>query len=770
VRSGVSKSKQFAEFSKAMIEALGDGVKPKLNRVYQNVLSQHQKDLEKLRELPKGVKGKPDLHFGGVDARIKPEIEDFYLNHKKEYDQVRGGKIGNKQLIKKGLKYASKLTDADILELKNQTKFGEVEAVGSHIYGQHRIEQLINEMNEIKLGTEEGFKARKQKADLAAEMFYNIEAPYSHFARGLQVKGKLATDNFIDALRKLRDEAQKYDPQLAKDLSDKLKAAEYEPTLKDKLAFWYYNSLLSDPTTDVRNITGNTTMLGAELVSKAFSQSPGETLKMLSDVRKGFKSGVKEMADISHQRVAEDSKFVNSINKYDVHASSKLGKFGRSLLPTTRLSMEDAFFRGIAREVSKGTVERATAKKFGESLKDTQEQIKRVMDGDLEGLSDAKIKMIADGLEHVEKYTDYTTFRSELGSTAKHIEGIVRDNWAAKIIMPFVKIGANIIKAGTDYSPLGFGKEIIARMAGKEINQFELKDIRRRAIAGTLAIGVVINGVSNGTIEVTGQLPTNDFERELMQAKGYKANHIYLSFGGKKTGISYQNINPINIPLSIIGNYTDNLRFGKELKKDEELSFGDKLGKTILGSAATLADQSYMQGLNNLMDAMQKQDPGYFSTVAVGFIPNVAGLPKKVLGDNLSYKAKTFGEKVIRKVGLTEGMEPYVNIKGEEKTSELRGLPLPLSEIKDDKVLDFLKAKDLRISLPSANTKIGDEKLTPNEFTQYQKIVDKRVYATLLMRLPMLKRKDAERAQKMIDEISNSAKEFAKRQIEKSRK
>ncbi len=761
-RAGIEKGKEFAEFSKRMIAELGQDVKPHLLRIYNSTVKEHQQTLEKLRTLPEGTPGKPDLHFGGVDPRIKPEVQEFYDTHKAEYDQFRGGKIGNKQLINQGLKYASKLTDEDILSMKSRKGIGEVEAVGSHIYGQSRIEQLIGEMNKIELGTQEGFSARKAKVDLAAEIFYNIENPYSRAGRQLQVKGKLATDNFIDALRKLRDEAEKFNPELAKDLTNKLRGAEYEPTLKDKLAFWYYNSLLSDPTTDIRNITGNTTMLVAEVLSKSFSPNIKETLKMMGDIGKGARSGLKEMSDLYHQRISEDSKFINTTNRYDVKAKTQFGKFGRALLPTTRLSMEDTFFRGIAREMSKGKVERVTSKTFGQSLKITQEQIGKVLQGDLDNLTGAQINFIGKGLDYIERYTDYTTFRTELGKIGSGVEGIVRNSWAAKMIMPFVKVSANIIRVGTDYSPLGFGKEALMRLKGGELNPFELKDIRRRAIAGTLAIGVVVNGVANGSIEVTGQLPSNAFEREAMQAKGYQPNHIYLNFGGKKMGISYQNINPINIPLSIIGNYSDNLRFGKEIKKQDELSFGDKMGKAILGSAATIADQSYMQGINNLLDAMQKQDPGYFSDIAVGFIPNIVGLPKKVLGDNISYKAKTLEEKVKRKIGITEGLEPNIDIKGEEKTTQLRGLPLPVSTVKKDDVLDYLKEKDLRIALPSPNTKLEDEKLTPRQYTLYQKIVNKNVYKRLNELLPLIKTMSLEEAQNLIDQVSNEEKQTAK--------
>ena len=761
-KAGIEKGKEFAEFSKRMIAELGQEVKPHLLRIYNSTIKEHQKTLEELRTLPEGTKGKPDLHFGGVDERIKPDVQEFYDTHKTEYDQFRGGKIGNKQLINQGLKYASKLTDEDILSMKSRKGIGEVEFVGSHIYGQHRIEQLVKEMDAIDTSTPEGVQSQKAKVDLMAGIFNNIELPKSRSGRILQVSGRLAADNFINALRKLRDSAEKFDPELAKDLTNKLRGAEYEPTLKDKLAFWYYNALLSDPTTDIRNITGNTTMLGSELLSKTLFQSPRETLKMIGDIGRGIKSGMKEASDIYHQRVAEDSKFISTVNKYDIKAKSGVGKFGRLLLPTTRLSMEDAFFRGIAREMAKGKVERVGTKTFGESLENTRQQIERVNNGDLDNLTESQINFMSKGLDYIEHYTDYTTFRIPLGKTASSIESIVRNNWGAKIIMPFVKIGANIIKAGTDYSPLGFGKEAIMRLRGQEINPFELKDIRRRAIAGTLAIGVVVNGVANGSIEVTGQLPSDTFEREAMQAKGYQPNHIYLNLGGKKLGVSYQNINPINIPLSIIGNYSDNLRFGKDIKKQDELSFGDKLGKAILGSAATLADQSYMQGISNLLDAMQRQDPGYFSDIAIGFIPNVAGLPKKIVGDNISYKAKTLEEKAKRKIGITEGLEPNIDIRGEEKTTQLRGLLLPISTVKADPLLDFMKEKDLRISLPSPITRIDNEKLTPSQYTLFQKMVNKNVYNRLSELLPLLKTMDLEEAQKLIDQVSNEEKETAK--------
>jgi len=697
---------------------------------------------------------------------LKEELPKIVENFRAEFNIMRGEQLTTNQAVDTAIKYAGNLTDEKVLQFRRGDVKNATELLGARIYTNNRMLEMGDKL--LKLPKD---ASGKLIGDITAEnkqilnMYMKVRALGTETARSLRFMRVPVSDKLINGLKNYTNAIKNIDPKSGKILEEILNDAEKLPRLRDKVVFWWYNSMLSNPFTDLANITGNTSHQLWEASTMAFS-NPANIPQILKGVYRGVPKGFKEAAKIYRQETELLSKFTGKeIRRYDVYPKTKVGRFLRSTLPTTRLSMEDAIASTISREIRLGVGARKIAKAENISTNDVVKSIDSFLKDPQFKLPDGGDKVYRDLAEYLDKYAEYVTFRTPLKSTfAKGAQ----ETLYVKPIVPFVRVMANIMKAGYKSSPIGFVK--LFGKGAKNLTVFERQDIVRRAMAGTIFYSGVGSLMANGKVEVTGSGPDSKKERELWDKLGYKPNHIYyVKDNGQKKGISYQNINPFNVILAVMGNWQDQYRFGTKLISDEK-SFMEKLSYALGGAAATMTDQSFMQGVSNFFNWIKYKDEKYLEDfVTKPFIPNIVGfkrnLEEYISGKKPRFNAITWWERVKRRVGLYEGLTPVYSAYGGQKESGYERFPFFPSVTKRDPMLEMFQKRNLGISVPSKNTKLGNRIMTPKEYSEYVRISGNGIMGLLRTNKSTIQRLDDEQAQNFIDKIIRKERQQAKQKI-----
>lgn len=775
IENGATK---MGDYLTRMKQELGDQdfrrLYPVLKKTFNTIERERVKGLEKASKLPKGeMTGEFKNSLESMNPEVRATYEPLYdtPENLKKFDQLRGGKISDAAFKKQAIDYASRLRDEDILESKIQSD--PIPVAGAYLYSQKRFQDFNNELKNLNPNsTPEQVNQAHQNIAKGVNLLLKSGAKFSDAGRILRAKNIFADEATFQAIRDSQEALKGINPELAESIGKMIDDVARNPKLMDKFSFWYFNSLLSSPFTDMANVVGNTGNAAWEIGTLMLS-NPKYIPEIAKGVRRGLALSKREISDVYHQRASTDSKFLESIRKYDIKAKTEAGKMAKTLLPTTRLNMEDAAFRGLMRGV-KENLELAKAEKaLGKSKQEITKMYEDLSNGALDNIPEANLKYMEDIVNNVENYVDYVTFRSELGKVGKSLQGL-SSTLPGKLIIPFIKTPINILKVGIDNSPLGLRKFFETngyKIKLKDLSSMERQDILRRVVAGSAVWGTLGGMVNSGKLEVTGSLPKDKYERELMLKMGYKPNHIYVkNSDGTLDGISYQNINPFNVILGIVGNAMDKTRFQKELK-GEDLSTLDKIDKIIYGNAQTFLDQSFMSGLSQFMDNVSKGESikDASEKYLVGLTPNVLSFPKQLreyaTGEKPSYRTSNIEDMLKNKMGMTEGLQPIIDLGGDVSQKSYERFPFFPSTVKSDKLLNYLKNNNLDISLPSQNAKIGKEKMTPEQYTKYAQSVGKGVIQELNRYLPRLEKMDTERAQDLIDKIVNKQKKLAKNKL-----
>jgi hypothetical protein len=733
-------------------------VKPKTFRQLENKWKQ---------PMGEGKPTTPGYNVEKMHPALKDELPQIIENFREEFNLMRGERLTTEQAIDSAIKFAGNLTDDAVMTLKRSDVTNASHLLGARIYVNNRLLEISDKLAAIPKDA-----SGKLIGEITAEnkhvldMYMKVRSLGTETARALRFMQIPMGDNLINGMKKYRDVLAKIDPKSAKVLSDVIADAEKLPTKTDAILFWWYNGMLSNPFTDLANITGNASHLTWEIMTN-MAHKPSSIKQMFKGLWEGSKEGVKQAKAIYNQEKELLSKFSGDIGRarYDVYPKTKVGKFLRSTLPTTRLAMEDAIFSNMAKQMRIGVESPILAKKFGTTVDDVLETVKNVIENP-EFVAGANDKVYRDLAEYAEKYAEYLTFRTPLKS--KFMQGAQQTLWV-KPFIPFPRVMANIAKAGFKNSPAGiikfFGKD------AKTLSAFERQDIARRALAGTAVFSGLGTMMAAGKIEITGSGPESKKERELWDKMGYKPNHIYIVDGdGSKTGISYQNINPFNVILAVMGNWQDQYRFGNKLTDDEK-TLTERLSYALAGAAATMTDQSFMQGISNLYDWIRYKDEGYLEDFFTKpFIPNIVGFPRNlreyVSGEKPRYEARTWWERLKRRVGLYEGLIPTYSAYGGQKESGYERFPYFPTDIERDPLLENLRGKNALISVPSKNTSINNRKITDKEYSDYVKFSGNEIISKLRQNQNEILKMNAEDTQDYIDNIVRNARRNAKETIE----
>ncbi len=569
-----------------------------------------------------------------------------------------------------------------------------------------------------------------------------------------------------DVLRDLVSELKKVDAEAGADLSMFVKGTRelMEPTVLDKAWHVWYASVLSGPSTQAKNVLGNTSNLIAELGRVAVSK-PAELPGALRGLREGLGKGVGEAKRmLKEQQVSKFEKRGLKPIKFEGKASflNYLDYVGRFMNAT------DAFFKEGFRGMELRSLAREQAMLEGVKGKELESRINELVERPMEEM-----------VEQANKFAERGTYTNKphgiMGWLSNSIESGLRvreaDSLAVKVgkttgklIVPFTRIVANVVNTGLDWTPAGLSKGIRLPREGESLR--ERNQRMARAVLGTMAMSVFATMAADGNL--SGHGPNDKKRREQLQAAGWKQNSVKI---GDKW-YPYTNWGPFAIPMTIVGNLFDGFKYGG-INDDDE--FATIAGYTIANTVNSIMDISFLRGLGDFVGAIMKpeENQGFIQRfVAQTLTSPYPNLLKQLdrFGDPTQYEADTLKEQILYNLRITSSLQPRLNVWGDVIEGD-RLTGIEPEQISQDPVYSYMTENNLFISIPSKTTQIQvspKEKrpMTEDEYYRYVQESGPEIKRRIEQRLAYIKNlRDDEARQDYIEEIVDDVREAVKQEI-----
>lgn len=456
-------------------------------------------------------------------------------------------------------------------------------------------------------------------------------------------------------------------------------------TFMEKANFWRYTSMLTNPTTHIRNIMGNAIQMGARkikngigtAIERAVIKDPSQRTKAVN-VDKDLKVFAKGQYETDQSAAMGSGKYSDATTagiEREIQSKRKMFR-GEDVLSRAVQSIGDLNSRALDYEdVIFNRV--AYVDSFAQAL-----QAKGVTAAEAHaGTRAADVEAArAYAIEEAQKATyRNTTALSEALSQFGRYEG---DNpvkragsFVADALFPFRKTPANILTTGLDYSPVGIVKSV------KEA----LWDVRRGNCTAADAVDSLASGLTGTGIFALGaylaaegllHVRTGDDDKEEAFEKSMGGQDYAIQIGDKSYTLDWAL--PAAMPLFAGAAIIESVQKGG--------STFDALVDSLLGMQDVVLETSMLSSLNDLISYWSYADNkvGYLldraiSSYAGQYIPTIGSKVASIFDDTVrkSYVEKGSGQVAsdvnyflqgaAKKVpGARNQLQPMVDMWGNE--------------------------------------------------------------------------------------------------------
>lgn len=477
-------------------------------------------------------------------------------------------------------------------------------------------------------------------------------------------------------------------------------------TFMEKANFWRYTSMLTNPTTHIRNIMGNAIQMGARkikdgigtAIERAVIKDPSQRTKALN-VDKDLKDFAKGQYETDQSAAMGSRKYSDAttagiereiMEKRNVFTAKMSGKWAKKIsdiVPEPIHKAADALGSGVqavgdfnSRWLDREDVlfnKSAYVDSFAQAL-----QAKGVTAAEAHaGTRAADVEAArAYAIEEAQRATyRNTTDLSEALSKMGRYQGDNRwlkiGSFAADAFFPFRKTPTNILTTGFDYSPVGIFKGI------KEA----LWDVRRGNCTAADAVDSLASGLTGTGVFALGaylaaegllHVRAGDDDKEEDFEKAMGGQDYALQIGDKSYTLDWAL--PAAMPLFA----------GASVEKSHEKGGGtlDTLVDSLLGMKEVVLETSMLSSLNDLISYWSYADDkvGYLidravSSYAGQYIPTVGSKVASVFDDTvrksyvengtgqLSSDVNYFLQGAAKKVpGARNQLQPSIDLWGNE--------------------------------------------------------------------------------------------------------
>lgn len=456
-------------------------------------------------------------------------------------------------------------------------------------------------------------------------------------------------------------------------------------TFREKANFWRYTSMLTNPTTHIRNIMGNAIQMGARkikdgigtAIERAVIKDPSQRTKAVN-VDKDLKAFAKGQYETDQSAAMGSGKYSDATAagiEREIQSKRKMFRgedvLSRAVqgigdLNSRALDYEDVIFNRAAYVDSFAQVLQAKGVTAAEAHAGTRS-------ADVEAAR-------AYAIEEAQRATyRNTTALSEALSKMGRYQGdnqVLRAaSFAADAFLPFRKTPANILTTGLDYSPIGLGKGVKEAMLDVKSGKCTAADAVDSIASGLTGTGILALGAylaAEGLLHVWA----GDDDKEEAFEKSMGKQDYAIQIGNKSYTLDWAV--PAAMPLFA----------GAAIMESVQKGGGtfDALVDSLLGMQDVVLETSMLSSLNDLVSNISyaKSKPMYLidravSSYAGQYIPTIGSKAASVFDDTVrkSYVEKGSGQVAsdvnyflqgaAKKVpGARNQLQPMVDMWGNE--------------------------------------------------------------------------------------------------------
>lgn len=577
------------------------------------------------------------------------------------------------------------------------------------------------------------------------------------------------------------------------------------------MPFWFAN-ILSGPMTHLVNGVSNAFNLGAHIALE-IAKRPLATPAILQALAHGALKGPEDAGEVLKTGIVTGTR----IQKLDAGRPLELKRFTGWATPLNAwkyvyraLAAEDLLFFKAAEEMRAAVAARVIAKREG--VTDSAALARRtaeILGTNEAAFARAEEQAHQEGLrgldyhrrvselveqsrpnsmrEDARQYGLKVTFNNEpygaLGVVAQGINAMTAKLPGLRFIVPFTNIVANVANESLSYlPPVGFYRAIRGSWSGELdgrpiTSQEQLFDQYAKAAVGLAALsGLAVLAAQHQdeetpTFAINGAGPRTPEQRRQLKDTGW----IPYSFKVGRRYVSYAQT-PLAIPVAILGNYMDALKY-KHLDKADLMN---RVAYATATGGRVITEQSFLSGLSDLFRTLQEDNTktafdsalgGISRTVAGFVVPNALKQIDQIF-DSTVYDGKTIQDALINQVPFARRVnQPAINVLGDPVRKYISSRFL--SEDRENELLDVLAAKQAWVPVPNRETIVGDKKrgedyfrtLTPAELYDYTKESGQAIQDRLWSRLDRIRDMESDQAKKLVHQITEQEREKAKKQF-----
>lgn len=444
-------------------------------------------------------------------------------------------------------------------------------------------------------------------------------------------------------------------------------------SLQQKMSNWRYFSMLANPTTHIRNVTGNGLMAGVRSAKDVVAT--GIERAFVKDENKRAHAVYSKRAQADKVAYAEAS---FEANKRDLMSGGKYG-FETFLKQNQRL-FDNKTLNKLG-QLNFAALEGEDAIFLKSAYKDAMVQYLVAQNLDPANLTP---KQEAAAVKWASEEAQRATFR-DASTLASYLNKFSNMNTGTKVlmegVMPFKKTPINVAKRGIEYSPIGIIEGVYQLTAGVKSGKYTVAQGIDRLSAGLTGTGLMALGA---LLAKWGILRGGEDDEQYESFLGASGEQGYsLNIGD--VSISISGLAPATIPLFM------GVSFMEAVNKEEAFDMSMLLD-TLTSVADPLMEMSFMSSLNSALESYSQDGVGgalgnvawnAASSYAAQYVPTFTGkigqfadpTTRTTKSDATSVLGGTmdsFLRSVVKKVpGAEATLESYVDVWGrtQEKTT-----------------------------------------------------------------------------------------------------
>lgn len=634
------------------------------------------------------------------------------------FDAARRGKIA--QAETQALAAELNMTPDDLLRRRRGQALNAEQALAARAILAKSGDELVTLAKAAQGGSDEALAAFRAGLVRHAAIQEQVSGATAEAGRALAqfrmtAPGALARGRMLKAIMdsgggrdKLEDVARRIlDLEKEPAKANKFARDIMKPGAWAKFQEYWINALLSGPRTHATNIGSNMLTALWSIPENAMTATIGKfsrsadrmiyrdvgarALGMIEGARDGLRLARKAFV------TGEPSDGVSQVEAQNYRAiPGKVGEFIR--IPTRALMAEDEFFKSIAyRGELNALAARAAYRREGTPAQ-RREYFEQFRDNPTDAMIDQAIKAAR-----------YQTFQAPLKGPGAQIQ-MLANKGPMKLFLPFVRTPLNLLKYATERSPMApvLSEFRDAMRAGGMARDQAIARVSMGSGLGALAVSWALEG------KLSGSGPVDPREREALRNTGWQP----FSIKAGDRWYSYQRIDPFARVLSTAADFAT---FGDYMSDEERENIARSLSLAIARNISTMPTLDPAASAFEALSDPDRYLARYAKNLAASAtVPNIVTQTNSVI-DPYMRETETLMDTIKSRVPVMSRKLPArVNIWGEPVTrGDALGpdllSPIYSSQMKSDTTLS--EVARLRLGLTKPQRKIGDLRMTPDQYT-----------------------------------------------------